>query len=172
MRQIRIIRSKRRRKTIEVREVDGTLEVLAPAGLSDKELEPHIMKLKARIERRKIASRLDDRALEKRAQVLNQRHFDGRLHWQSIRWVSNQDRRHGSCTPWRGSIRISHRIADMPEFVRDYVIVHELAHLVEPGHGKKFWNLVYGYPKTERARGYLMAVGMEDTETSPHKFMP
>ena len=169
MREIRIVRSKRRRKTIEAREVDGTLEVLAPAGLSDKELEPHITKLKARIERRKIASRLDDHALEKRAHLLNQRHFNDRLRWQSIRWVTNQNRRHGSCTPRRGNIRISHRIADMPRFVQDYVIVHELAHLVEPNHSKKFWNLVYGYPKTERARGYLMAVGLEDTEPSPHK---
>ena len=102
MRQIRIVRSKRRRKTIEAREVDGTLEVLAPAGLSDKELEPHITKLKARIERRKIASRLDDHALEKRANELNQRYFSGCLRWQSIRWVTNQNRRHGSCTPRRG----------------------------------------------------------------------
>lgn len=164
MRETRIVRTKRRRKTIEAREVDGTLEVLAPAGLSDKELEPHITKLKARIERRKTESRLDHQALEKRAQALNERHFNGRLQWQSIRWVTNQNRRHGSCTPWRGNIRISHRIADMPGFVRDYVIVHELAHLVEPSHSKKFWNLVYGYLKTERARGYLMAVGLEDTE--------
>ncbi len=162
--ETRIIRSKKRRKTIEAREVDGILEVLAPAGMSDKELDPHILKLKARIERRKITSQLDDETLEKRARVLNQRYFDGILRWRSIRWVTNQNKRHGSCTPWRGNIRISHRIADMPRFVRDYVIVHELAHLVEPNHSKKFWDLVNQYPKTERARGYLMAVGLEDTE--------
>ncbi|MBW1942366.1 MAG: M48 family metallopeptidase [Deltaproteobacteria bacterium] len=160
----RIIRSKKRRKTIEAREVDGILEVLAPAGMSDKELDPHILKLKARIERRKITSQLDDKTLEKRAQVLNQRYFDGILRWRSIRWVTNQNKRHGSCTPWRGNIRISHRIADMPRFVRDYVIVHELAHLAKPNHGKKFWDLVNRYSKTERARGYLMAVGLEDLE--------
>jgi len=162
--KIRIIRSRRRRKTIEAREVEGILEVLAPAGMSDKELEPHIAKLKTRIERRRVASCLDDQSLERRARVLNQRHFEGRLRWQSIRWVTNQNRRHGSCTPWQGNIRISHRIADMPRFVQDYVIVHELAHLVVPNHGKRFWNMVNQYPKTERARGYLMAVGLEDIE--------
>lgn len=158
----RIVRSKRRRKTIEAREKDGVLEVLAPAGMSDRELQPHIAKLKARIERRRIASQLQDRTLEKRAQVLNQRYFNGRLRWQSIRWVANQNKRHGSCTPWRGNIRISHRVADMPRFVRDYVIIHELAHLVHPNHGEDFWNLVNAYPRTERARGYLMALGLED----------
>jgi predicted metal-dependent hydrolase len=41
--------------------------------------------------------------------------------------------------------------------VLDYVIVHELAHLVVPGHGRKFWGLVDRYPRAERARGWLMA---------------
>lgn len=140
------------------------LEVLAPAGMSDSDLQPHIRKLKARIERRKLAKQLDDASLEKRAHALNQRYFDGRLRWQSIRWVTNQSKRHGSCTPWRGNIRISHRVADMPRFVRDYVIIHELAHLIEPNHSKRFWDLLNPYPKTERARGYLMALGIEDTE--------
>jgi predicted metal-dependent hydrolase len=78
-----------------------------------------------------------------------------------IRWVSNQNKRVGSCTPSKGTIRISHHVAEMPAFVRDYVIVHELAHLVEPNHSQGFWKLVTRYPRTERARGYLMAVGLE-----------
>jgi len=160
----RIIRSKQRRKTVQVREVDGTLEVLAPAHMSDKELEPYIKQLKQRLERRKSKSALDDGVLEKRAHELNRQYFDDSLQWQSIRWVANQNKRHGSCTPDTGTIRISHRIASMPRFVLDYVIVHELAHLVEPNHSKRFWKRVSRYPRTERARGYLMGVGMEDVE--------
>jgi predicted metal-dependent hydrolase len=43
----------------------------------------------------------------------------------------------------------------MPRWVVDYVLVHELAHLLEPGHGKRFWAWVDRYPKAERAKGYL-----------------
>ena len=46
----------------------------------------------------------------------------------------------------------------MPDWVLDYVLVHELAHLVVPGHGPQFWSLVDRYPRTERARGYLEGV--------------
>ena len=100
--------------------------------------------------------------LHQRAQALNRAYFDGQLRWKSIAWVTNQNKsRFASCTPSEGTIRISHRIADMPTFVRDYLIVHELAHLVEENHGPKFWQLVNRYPKAERARGYLMAVGLE-----------
>lgn len=162
--KVRIVRSKKRRKTIEAREVDGTLEVLAPSRMSDEDLEPYILSFQKRIAHRKEKSDLDDIALEKRAQKLNRKYFNEPFRWRSICWVSNQNKRHGSCTPRRGTIRISHRIASMPQFVQDYVIIHELAHLSEPNHSKRFWDLVYRFPRAERARGYLMAVGLEETE--------
>lgn len=77
----------------------------------------------------------------------------------AIRWVSNQERRWGSCTPADRTVRISDRVAAFPRWVLDYVIVHELAHLSEPGHDAAFWSLVERYPLTERARGYLIAKG-------------
>jgi predicted metal-dependent hydrolase len=162
--EIRIIRSKRRRKTVQARERGGILEILAPDNMSDRKLQPIIKDLAARFNRRKELSNLDDQALEKRANFLNGEYFQNLLQWESIRWVANQDRRHGSCNTDRGTIRISHRIAEMPRFVQDYVIVHELAHLIEPNHGQRFWDLVYQYPRAERARGYLMASGVEDNE--------
>lgn len=162
--EISIIRSTKRRKTIQAREIGGVLEILAPAHMSDKQLEPVIRNFKERINRHKKLAKLDGQALERRANKLNHQYFDNLLQWESIRWVTNQDRRHGSCSTVTGTIRISHRISEMPRFVQDYVIVHELAHLIEPNHGKRFWDLVYQYPRAERARGYLMAVGMEDME--------
>ena len=162
--KVRIIRSKKRRKTVQAREVGGTLEVLAPAYMSDEELQPYIISLRERIERKKTKTDLDDEALEKRARRLSHQYLGSLPRWDSIRWVTNQKRRHGSCNAGKSTIRISHHISRMPRFVQDYVIVHELAHLLESNHGKKFWELVYRYPLTERARGYLMAVGLEEID--------
>jgi predicted metal-dependent hydrolase len=167
--KIEVIRSAKRVKTVQARVVDGVLQVRAPARLSDAELAPIIDDLKGKLTNRARKAQLDDKALERRARELNRRYFDGKLEWASIRWVTNQSKRAGSCTPAggtraAGTIRISHRVAEMPAFVRDYVLVHELAHLIEPNHGPRFWEWVNRYPKTERARGYLMGAGIEPVQ--------
>ena len=167
---VRVIRSAQRRKTVSGRLEDGVLIIRAPAKLSDKELAPIVDGLKQRLRRRARAAGPSDEALEKRAQVMNRKYFDGRLRWQSIRYVTNQNSRFGSCTPADGTIRLSHRLATRPVWVRDYVLVHELAHLEEANHGPRFWKLVNRYPLAERARGYLIAVGLEgpdDLEPEP-----
>jgi predicted metal-dependent hydrolase len=168
---IRIKRSAARRRTISARLVDGgaTIEVLAPAGATDAELAPIIERLKERIQRRQVKRETaDDAALRRRAQELNREYFEGRLRPSEVRYVTTQNTRYGSCTPATGVIRISHRVATMPAWVRDYVLVHELAHLLEPNHGAKFWKLANRYPRTERARGYLIAVGLEgDSDDAP-----
>lgn len=161
---VRIIRSEKRSKTVHARLEDGVMEVRAPAEMSDEELAPIVEKLRRRLQRRQTKKSLDDGDLEKRAADLNQRYFEGKLTWESIRWVTNQEKRYGSCTPAHRTIRISHRLAQTPNFVLDYVIVHELAHLLEANHGQQFWKLVNRYPKTERARGYLMALGLEEID--------
>ena len=70
-------------------------------------------------------------------------------------WVTNQQQRWGSCTPSSRTIRLSHRLQSMPDWVVDYVLVHELAHLVEVTHSRRFWSLVEAYPAMERAQAYL-----------------
>lgn len=161
---IKIIRSKKRLKTVSARIVDGVFVVRAPAKMSDAELNPIIKNLQDRFKKREKKKTLDDKQLARRAKALNKEYFKNKLKWKSIKWVTNQNDRFGSCTPSNGTIRISHRLATMPTFVRDYVIVHELAHLLEANHGPRFWKLVNRFPKTERARGYLMAVGLEKLE--------
>ncbi len=161
---IRIERSAGRVKTVSARQVGDTLVVRAPADMDDDELTPIVERLKRRLERRQLKRSLVDDDLAHAAQRLNAQIFGGKLSWQSIAWVTNQDGRWGSCTPANGTIRLNHRLAEVPAWVRDYVIVHELAHLREANHGPGFWKLVNRYPKTERARGYLMALSGEERE--------
>lgn len=70
----------------------------------------------------------------------------------------------GSCTMDDGSIRISSRVASFPSWVLDYLLVHELAHLVVGDHSPAFWAVVNRYPKTEHARGYLIAKSTDEDD--------
>ena len=76
----------------------------------------------------------------------------------SVRWVDNMNARWGSCTPVDGTIRLSRRLVGMPGYVIDYVLLHELAHLIEPGHGPAFRAGLAGYERLERAEGFLEGV--------------
>ncbi len=162
---VEIVRSERRSKSVSARVVGGRMVVQAPAAMGDAELHAAIAKLRQRIEKRQARRALDDGELQRRAYELNRQYFDGKLSWTSIVWTTGQEKsRWGSCTPALGTIRLSSRLAETPTWVRDYVLMHELAHLVEGNHGPRFWRLVNRYPKTERARGYLMALAGEDEE--------
>ncbi|MHB1005310.1 MAG: M48 metallopeptidase family protein [Chloroflexota bacterium] len=160
--QVDIRRSSRRRKTVAARLQGDTLVVFLPAGLNAAEEQRWVQRM---LERANLAQkRVDlngDGDLARRAAELNRRYFEGKLRFRSIKYVTNQDFRFGSCTPTEGTIRISHRLAEMPAWVLDYVIVHELAHLLQPNHAERFWRLVNRYKLTERARGFLMAKGLE-----------
>ena len=153
--EILIKRSARRRKTIQARMVGGTMEVLAPASISDAALQVHIAKLRSRLENRVYPK--DDAHLHERASILNRKYFQGSLAWNNIQYTKRQERRRGSCNCAARTIRISDRLASLPQWVEDYVIVHELAHLIEPNHGKRFKALVHRYPLAERAIGFLIA---------------
>jgi predicted metal-dependent hydrolase len=154
---IRIVASPNRSRTVSARVVDGVMELRVPAGMPAAEREEWAERMRARLERRLQRARPTDARLDERAAALNRRHFDGRLRWNSIAYAE-QSSRWGSCTYAAGVIRISTRAAELPPWVLDYLLVHELAHLEVPHHGPRFWALVNRYPLTERARGYLMAL--------------
>lgn len=169
IREIKVIRSARRRKTVSARLLpDGILEIRAPQRMDRRALDDMIAKFRARLERRAESARRarTDDALETRAKELNRELFDGRLQWTSISWSDRQTTLWGSCSSVNRTIRISSRLKTVPEWVRDYVIVHELAHLEVPDHSPAFWALVNRYRLAERARGYLMALGMERDDES------
>ena len=139
----------------------GRTIVLIPAAFTPAEerrwVAQMVAKLQTREERRR-RSLGGDAELMARARALSAAHLDGAAEPVSVRWVDNQQRRWGSCTPADGSIRLSSRLRTMPDYVVDYVLVHELAHLLEAGHDARFWALVARYPRAERARGFLEGV--------------
>lgn len=129
--------------------------VLIPAAMSKREESKWVTDMVARITRQEKRKRRSDDDLLARAGHLNDLYFGGLATPGSVRWVTNQKSRWGSCTPGDRSIRLSTRLQAMPDWVVDYVLVHELAHLIEPGHTPEFWAWVERYPKAEKAKGYL-----------------
>lgn len=157
---IKILRSKKRRRTVSARIVKDILIVRAPEYIPESRLQKVIAELKTRIERKQLTEELNkSENLVQRAKEFNLQYFENKLTINSIEYVTDQNSKFGCCNYRTGCIRISHRISAMPQWVRNYVIIHELAHLVVPDHGKAFWEIVNRYKLAERARGYLIAIG-------------
>lgn len=150
---VEVVRSSRRVKTVSARIVDGVIRVRIPAWMSPADEERWVRDVVTRIERSRRCGRID---LARRAAELADRYDLPRP--RAITWSERQRLRWGSCTPATGEIRISTRLAGVPGWVLDHVIVHELAHLVEADHSPAFHELVARYPLTERAIGYLQAL--------------
>lgn len=158
---LQIRRSARRRRTISVFRDGGQLVAVIPASLpasfDKRQVEDLVASFLAKeAKRRPLAS---DEGLTSRANELAHRYLlpvlTDPLPTFGVRWSTTQHKRWGSCTPDTGQIRISTRLRALPEWVCDYVLVHELVHLVELHHTPRFHALVSVYPHAERAKGYL-----------------
>lgn len=157
--RVEVRRSGRRRRTVSAYRDGERVVVLIPDRFSRAEEHEWVDRMLARLAARHARSRRCDQDLALRARRLASRYLpEYELDLAAVRWVANQHSRWGSCTPEDGTIRISERLRGMPEWVLDYVVLHELVHLVVPTHGSYFWALVGRYPKAERARGYLEGV--------------
>ena len=166
-------RSARRRTTMGITREAGMLVVLVPSRLTraqERELVPGFVSryLEREAARRPPAADAD---LTSRARRLFGRYLAeaGREAPRlQVTWSARQRQRWGSCTSATGEIRISDRLRSMPDWVADYVLVHELAHLIETDHSARFHELVARYPQAERAKGFLegwlSAQGLEPVE--------
>jgi predicted metal-dependent hydrolase len=158
---VEVRRSQRRRRTVSAYREGERVVILIPDQFSRAEESEWVDRMLARLAAREERLRRSDSELVGRAGRLIDRYLPEHTRVAapaSVRWVTNQNSRWGSCTPADRTIRISHRIQEMPDWVIDYVLLHELAHLVVPSHNARFWELVGRYPKAERARGYLEGV--------------
>ncbi len=164
-RPVRVVRSKKRRRTIQGRLTDGVIEVRIPSWYSAADEDEAVAAMVRRVE---TSRTLDDGDLQQRALRLARRYALPEP--AEVRWSTRQHQRWGSCTPSTRTVRLSASMATYPTWVVDYVLVHELAHLVHADHGPDFQAIVDRYPRAERARGYLIAKGHgddPDAETGP-----
>jgi predicted metal-dependent hydrolase len=166
--RVEVRRSRRRRRTVAAyRDEGGTVVVLLPARMSRAEEQEWVATMVGRLERSEERRRPSDQRLARRAEQLSARYLEGLARPDSVRWVDNQHHRWGSCTPADRTIRLSHRLQGMPSWVVDYVLLHELAHLLERGHTPTFWRMVDRYPKAERAKGFLEGVALAAAREHP-----
>jgi hypothetical protein len=159
--EVEVVRSARRRRTVSARREGDRIVVSVPARLSRAEESRWVALMVQRVLAGERRRRPGDAELMARAAALSERYLGGTARPASVRWVDNQVHRWGSCTPVDRTIRLSSRLLGMPDYVIDYVLLHELAHLLVPGHGKEFWARLAGYERLERARGYLEGVASQ-----------
>jgi len=169
--EVKIILSKRRWRTVSARMEDETLVVSAPDALSKARLEKIVADFKIKFEKKIIKEELDRKqSLLEISSELNKKYFRNSLKINSIEYVTDQNSKFGCCNYRLGNIRISHKVGLMPDWVRDYVLIHEMAHLIEPNHSRAFWDIVSLYRLAERARGFLLAAGIYLDEELERKY--
>ena len=142
---------------------DGDTTVVSiPARFTRAQEREWVHRMLLRLAAQDRRRRPSDEQLATRAAELSERYLGGRARPTSVTWSARQGRRWGSCTPVDGTIRISTRVRGMPRWVIDYVLLHELVHLLHAGHGPEFWAALDSYPRTERARGFLEGVSYRE----------
>ncbi len=172
---VEVRRSARRRRTVAAFWENGTAVVAIPAHFSGAQEREWVNRMleKLRLQgtrgpnaagKRRPGS---DAELAARAAELSRAYLGGRAAPASVRWVTNQNSRWGSATPSQGTIRLSHKLQPMPQWVIDYVLLHELAHLLVAAHNAAFWRLLAGYPETERAKAFLEGVSFATSRGLP-----
>lgn len=157
-----VIRRTARRKTgLQAFWEDGRAVIAVPARLTVEDERYWVPLMVSKLEQgpKQATGRRGNPAsnstLMQRSLALSKEFLGSRAVPESVRWVSNQNSRWGSATPARKTIRISHHVQGMPEWVLDYVLLHELAHLIHPNHSRLFWAELSGYPHLDRAKAFL-----------------
>lgn len=159
--KVEVRRSSRRKRTVTAYREQDTIVVLLPGRMSAREERDWVDQMVQRVLAReaRAAGPRGDEELAQRAAALATEYLAPVLGEAptpaAVTWVGNQQHRWGSCTPSSRTIRLSDRLRRLPGWVVDYVLLHELVHLVEPSHSTRFWSLVGRYAEADRARGYL-----------------
>ncbi|MGO1258555.1 MAG: M48 metallopeptidase family protein [Brachybacterium sp.] len=159
--RVLVRRSARRRRTVSITRREGDLVIAIPATFSARQERQWVTKMVDQLvskEARRAPARRSDASLLAMAREVSEAYLGGRAHPSSVTWSTRQNHRWGSCTPSDGTIRLSHHLQGMPDYVVRSVMMHELTHLLVPGHGPEFKALMANYPQAQKAQGFLDGV--------------
>lgn len=153
--EIRVVRNSRRKRSISAYREHGAIVIQVPARLSNSKVSEVIPELVQKILTREAREKMTDNALFARSlQLLDQYLPEFATRPISVVWRTMNER-WGSCTTADRTIRISDRLNGAPDYVVDYLLVHELIHLEIPDHSEKFEYLLARFDKGEMASAYL-----------------
>ena len=166
---IHFVRMRQARRYVMRVRPDGDLRVTIPRGGSRREAEAFVERHRAWAERQRarvISARrpaAEIRELRARAagELPPQLLSLAARHGLSVTRVTIRDQRSrwGSCSP-KGHIALNFRLLTMPPDVREYILVHELMHLKEPNHSRRFWRAVEAaFPRFREAERWLRKHG-------------
>ena len=174
---IEVVRSSGRVRTSSARVRDGRIVIRLPAHLSARDADRATGDLLTRL-RAKATSpgpisalprrvspvratrgargpRGDHALVERADRVAATRLPDHDVRPGSVTWSHRMTTRWASITLRGRRVRVSHRLADAPEVVLDVLLLHELAHVVEGGHGPAFRALVGRHPDHADVEAWL-----------------
>jgi predicted metal-dependent hydrolase len=156
--------TRKRVKNVNARLVGDELRVSAPPRMSIRELDEIIDQLARRLVRRERAKTVNS---ENDALALAQkvaRRFPNSPAVEAARFSTNQSARWGSYSMKTGTVHLNAALRQMPSWVLEAVVAHELAHVFHPNHSDEFWELLRSVcPKTDRARAFLEGVSWTAT---------
>ena len=153
--EYRVIRKERRKRSISAFRQAGVIEIHIPARLSKRqelELIPEMIEMV--LKREAKARKGDDQLLKIALDILEKYLPDFYERPTSITW-RGMNERWGSCTTVDGTIRISDRLINAPDYVLNYIIFHELIHLRVHAHDQNFYEYLERYTDQVKAEAFL-----------------
>lgn len=150
---------RKRVKNINARLRDATLSVSAPLNTPQATLDQAIPDLARRLVRRVRARQInaEDDALALAHRLAAR--FPTRPEVAQVQFVTTQEARWGSYSSGTRTIRLNAALREMPRWVLEAVVAHELAHVFHHDHGAEFWKLLRRvYPEVDHADAFLAGV--------------
>lgn len=153
--EYRVVRKERRKRSISAFRSAGIIEIHIPARLSKRQEIELIPEMIAMVLKREAKARKgDEQLLQISLKILEKYLPDFYERPTSITW-RNMNERWGSCTTVDGTIRISERLINAPDYVLNYIIFHELIHLRVHAHDENFYQYLNRYTDQDRAEAFL-----------------